>query len=340
MENHLYLSLIPEALILSQLPPAEFGRYIATGSKRQIEGPAVFIEVDLSADLTAFRVEEALKRCKPHEDGSPRRSVYVAIHDVLQRMPLAALQCAYLTTPAGVSLPLPPGDWTARDDREANFLYQELGPVYPRVASRLRPRDFCDAVTDPEAFVSVPAIAFLDLKIGGLAYNPERLDVPGTLYSVSDHIRECFDSLSGKVGRPTKIVNRGLRPDLLFYLVRSGLFVGGGGEMKYFPLARRRYDRVRSSSVVALRPGDEGLLSAFYFFTPKPHLAGASRRRSNVHLCRVFMFLCPCLASSAWPWPEPCFFVFAGSQVVRARSPRSARRFTRARCSSCGASCG
>jgi hypothetical protein len=236
MESHLYLSLIPEALILSQLPPAEFGRYIATGSKRQIEGPAVFIEVDMSADLDVFRIKEALERCVAHGDGSPRRSVYVAIHDVLQRMPLDALQCAYLTTPAGVSLPLPPGDWSPRDDREANFLYQELGPVYPRVASRLRPKEFCDAVTNPDEFVSVPAIAFLDLKIGGLAYNPERVEVPGTLYSVSDHIRECFDSLSGKVGRPTKIVNRGLRPDLLFYLVRSGLFVGGGGKMKYFPL--------------------------------------------------------------------------------------------------------
>lgn len=236
MQSHLYLSLIPEALILSQLNPAEFGRYLATGSKRQIEGPAVFLEVDLETDLEVFRLSEAMKRCVAHSDGSPRRSVYVAIHDVLERVPLSALQRAYLTTPAGVTLGLDPGDWTARDDREVNFLYQELGPVYPRVASRLRPKDFCDAVTDPEAFVSVPAIAFLDLKIGGLAFNPERMEVPGTLYSVSDHIRECFDSLSGKVGRPTKIVNRGLRPDLLFYLVRSGLFIGGGGDMKYFPM--------------------------------------------------------------------------------------------------------
>lgn len=236
MENHLYLSLIPEALILSQLTPAEFGRYIATGSKRQIEGPAVFIEIDLNTDLEIFRVKEAMERCVPHSDGSPRRSVYVAIHNVLGRVPLTAMQKAYLTTPAGLSLPLEPGEWKARDDREVNFLYQELGPVYPRVASRLRPKDFCDAVTDPTAFVSLPAIAFLDLKIGGLAFNPERPEVHGTLYSVSDHIRECFDSLSGKVGRPTKIVNRGLRPDLLFYLVRSGLCVGGGGEMKYFPL--------------------------------------------------------------------------------------------------------
>jgi hypothetical protein len=236
MESHLYLSLIPEALILSQLTPDEFGRYLATGSKRQIEGPAVFIEVDLSADLEVFRLSEALKRCVPHEDGSPRRSVYVSIHNVLGRVPLSALKRAYLTTPGGISLGLEPADWAPKDDNEVKFLYQELGPVYPRVASQLRPQDFCAAVTNPESFVSLPAIAFIDLHMGGLAYEPERTDVPGTLYSQSDHIRECFASLEGKAGSPTKIVNRGLRPDLLFYLVRSGLFIGRPGEMKYFPL--------------------------------------------------------------------------------------------------------
>ncbi len=235
METHLYLSLIPEALILSQLSPAQFGRYLATGAKRQIEGPAVFIEVDLAADLEVFRMSKALPRCTPHPDGSPRRSVYVAIHNVLGRVPYAALTQAFLTTPAGATLGLAAAEWTPRDDEEVNFLYQELGPVYPRVATRLRPREFCEAVTNPEAFVSVPAIAFIDLKIGGLAYRPERSKMPDTPYSQSDHIRECFRALDTK-GQPTKIVNRGLRPDLLFYLVRSGLFVGGAGEMRYFPL--------------------------------------------------------------------------------------------------------
>jgi len=83
MENYLYLSLIPEALILSQLPPEKFGRYLATGSKRQIEGPAVFFAVDLEADLSAFRMKEALERCVPHQDGRPRNSVYVSIFNVL-----------------------------------------------------------------------------------------------------------------------------------------------------------------------------------------------------------------------------------------------------------------
>lgn len=236
MENYLYLSLIPEALILSQLPPEKFGRYIATGSKRQIEGPAVFFSVDLTADLSAFRMKEALARCVVHQDGSPRHSVYISIFNVLGQMPLSALTRAFLTTPSGLTLGLEAADWVPLDDDEANFLYQELGPVYPRVASRLRPQPFCEAVTDPNAFISLPAVAFIDLKIGGLAYQPEREDVAGTPYSQSDHIRSCFNSLDHKVGRPTKIVNRGLRPDILFYMVRSGVFVGSGKGMRFFPM--------------------------------------------------------------------------------------------------------
>jgi len=236
MQPYLYLNLIPEALVLSQLTPPDFGRYLATGSKRQIEGPAVFIEVDLDTNLDSFRIEEARERCVAHADGSPRRSVYVSIHDVLERVPLSALRKAHLTTPGGMTLELSPAEWKARADDEAHFLYQELGPVYPRVASRLRPKEFCDAVTDPQAFVSVPAIAFIDLQIGGLAYRPERPAEPGTPYSQSEHIRECFATLDDAGNKPTKIVHRGLRPDLLFSLVRSGLFVGGGGEMMYFPL--------------------------------------------------------------------------------------------------------
>ena len=236
METHLYLSLIPEALILSHLSPAEFGRYTATGAKRQIEGPAVFFEVDPAADLSAFRMDEARARCVPHPDGRRRNSVYVAIYDVLRRVPIDALGRAYLTTPSGITLGLEPGSCPEPEANEAHFFYQELGPVYPRVASRLEPWSFCEWVTSPAQLIALPAIAFIDLKLGGLAYNPPRADRPLPPYQHAEHIRECFEGLGRKPDTPVKIVNRGLRPDILFYLVRSGLYVGGGGAMRYFPL--------------------------------------------------------------------------------------------------------
>ncbi|MEX1045753.1 MAG: hypothetical protein WEC73_06455 [Chthoniobacterales bacterium] len=243
MQNYLYLSLIPEALIISQLPPEKFGSYIATGSKRQIEGPAVFFEVDPSADLSAFRMDEARARCKPHADGSPRRSIYISVWNVLPQVPLEALRRAYLTTPAGLSLALDPADWQAAPG-DNFFLYQELGPVYPRVATRLEPRAFCQLVANPEKMVSVPRIAFIDLKLGVLARDADALLDGNVPYQHIDHLRECLRALQENPERMTKIVNRGLRPDILFSFIRSGVFVGDATGLRFFPMPSE--DRLES----------------------------------------------------------------------------------------------
>ena len=46
MTVHLYLSLIPEALIASMLTPEEFGAYYAVGSEKKSRGQAIFFEID------------------------------------------------------------------------------------------------------------------------------------------------------------------------------------------------------------------------------------------------------------------------------------------------------
>ena len=38
MEIYLYLSIVPEALIASMLPPEEFGKYYAVGNKKRTRG--------------------------------------------------------------------------------------------------------------------------------------------------------------------------------------------------------------------------------------------------------------------------------------------------------------
>ena len=235
MESHLYLSLIPEALILSQLPPDKFGTYLATGSKRQIEGPAVFFEVDQTADLSGFHMDEARARCVLHRDGSPRKSVYMAVFNVLPRVPLEALRRVYLTTPSGLTLGLDPVPWTG-DGHDRFFLYQELGPVYPRVASSLGPKGFCDLVTSPDKLVSLPRLAFIDLNLGSLATDTD-IQLDGSVpYQNVEHLRECLRALRDHPARMTKIVYRGMRPDILFSMVRSGLFVGDTHGLRFFPM--------------------------------------------------------------------------------------------------------
>ena len=77
MQIHYYLSLIPESIIASMLPPEDFGNYYALGSHKRSRGQAIFFEIDPDKAGEAIDWEDARKRCVPHEDGSPRKSSYL-----------------------------------------------------------------------------------------------------------------------------------------------------------------------------------------------------------------------------------------------------------------------
>ena len=88
MKNYLYLSLMPESLVASHLAPAEFGSYIATGSKKRARGQAIFFKLSdaytdkiISGDLAAHML------ARPN-----RRSLYLSIYRVLEQTPLDAIE--------------------------------------------------------------------------------------------------------------------------------------------------------------------------------------------------------------------------------------------------------
>jgi len=85
---HLYLSLIPEALIASMLTPEEFGVYYAVGTSKKAHGQAIFFEVDADFRQDYFRIDEGIRRCVPHEDGSPKASIYISVYRVLEHVAL------------------------------------------------------------------------------------------------------------------------------------------------------------------------------------------------------------------------------------------------------------
>jgi len=106
MTIHLYFSLIPEALIASMLPPEQFGQYYATGHKYKSKGQAIFFEIDPEFRHEFFNIDEGLKRCVPHPDGTPKNSVYISIYRVLEHIPVSALGKLYLCTAYGQALGL------------------------------------------------------------------------------------------------------------------------------------------------------------------------------------------------------------------------------------------
>lgn len=233
MEHHLYLSLTPEALIVSMLPAAEFGNYLSVGTKKRAREQALFFELNKDFENDYFDVSGAIQLCTPHEDGQPKHSVYVATYRVLEHVPPEAFGSLWLTTNNGLSLELQQGPLPLKAD-EDNHLYQELCPVHPLVASVLAPSEFCNFITDPKVRVSVPKICFVELRLGPVPSEPRAAD-PGDLpYQNIKHLWNCVLELIEKE-KTTKTVNRTYDRRVQYRCIKSGFYVGGQDKLLHYP---------------------------------------------------------------------------------------------------------
>lgn len=233
MEYHLYLSLIPESLVVSMLPAQEFGRYLAVGTKKRVNEQAIYFELSNDFESEYFDLKGAIQLCKPHEDGQPKHSVYISTYRVLEHVPLEAIGSLWLITSNGLALELKQGQ-LSQETEQIHHLYQELCPVHPLIASSLGPSEFCKFITDPQVRVSVPKICFLDLRLGTVPKKPEKSD-PGDLpYKNIKHLWSCMLELTEK-NKTTKTVNRIYSLRVLFRCIKSGLYVGDQHTLLYYP---------------------------------------------------------------------------------------------------------
>ncbi len=232
---HLYLSMLPEALIASMLTPEEFGVYYAVGAMKKSRGQAIFFEIDSDFRHDFFRIDEAIARCVPHEDGSPKRSVYISVYRVLEHVPMDALQKLYLATQDGRVLGLESSDAFPKEIEELH-LYQEIAPVHPLVVSTFAPHAFYDfIVREPSSRLSLPAVCFMELRLGALAQDPEGGGVRDLPYSNISHLRDCLVELRTKTVF-TKMVNRIHPIDFPYRTMKNGVFVGNQEQFLYYPL--------------------------------------------------------------------------------------------------------
>jgi hypothetical protein len=238
MKTYLYLSLIPESLVASHLSPDEFGAYLSVGSQKRSRGQAIFFKLtDAYAEshLRSIGLDASLERTA----GQPlRRSAYISIYRVLEQTPLSALESLHLATDDGRVLTLHPSVY--QPDLAPRFhLYQEFCPVTPRVISTLEPQAFAQQMTDASKPVSVPALVFAELKLEGLAEDPEA-KADNLPYSNIEHMRDCMRELRSKPNKQMKTVVRHLQQDVLYRTLRGGLFVAtAGGGFLSFPLPSR-----------------------------------------------------------------------------------------------------
>jgi hypothetical protein len=236
MTIHLYLSLIPEALVASHLPPEEYGAYLALGPKKRSHGQAVFFKL---SDTYAQEKLNAFPGINELKDGRLRRSAYLSIHRVLENTPLDAIESLHLTTNDGHVLTLQPAEYKP-DPGPRYHLYQEFCPVTPRVVSTLEPKEFAAEITDTTQAVSLPALAFAELILERLGDDPEASGVDNLPYGSIEHMRDCLRELRAKQTKSTKLVVRHLEQDVLFRTIHRGFFVAGqGGAFRFFPMPTR-----------------------------------------------------------------------------------------------------
>lgn len=230
--NHLYVSLMPESLVASHLSPEEFGSYIATGTKKRARGQAIFFK--LSDDYAAAHINGDVARRMAER--SPRRSLYLSIYRVLERIPVEAFESVHLTTDDGRVLTLRPSPYEPVVGPRFH-LYQEFCPVTPRVVSAFEPREFATHITDPTEPVSLPALVFAELKLDRLGDDPEAKGIDNLPYPNLEHLRDCLRELRLKHGKPTKTVIRYLQQDVLFRTLTGGLYLAAaGGKFVGFPM--------------------------------------------------------------------------------------------------------
>jgi hypothetical protein len=234
MATYLYLSMVPESLVASMLPPDEFGRYLAVGTRKQARGPAMFFDLTGTFASDYFDFSRLEDHCVAHADGQPKHSVYLAIYRVMEHVPLEAIRHLWLVTSAARVLELGPEEMPAEFPGRYH-LYQEICPVHPLIASSLDPRKFSRFITDPVRPISVPRICFADLKLAELADDPKHGQAADLPYDQLDHLRDCFVGLDQDRGKHTKTIDRVRPPEFPYRAIQHGFFLGDQERIIHYP---------------------------------------------------------------------------------------------------------
>lgn len=252
-KTYLYLSVIPEALVASMLPPEEFGRYLAVGSHKRTSGAAIYFEVDPDFNSDFFTMDILPERCVAKADGTPKHSVYLGIYRVLEHIPLDALRKLYLTTRDGQVLALEQGVLPSSFS-DKNFLYDEISPVCPLIASQLDPSAFNQFITNPSSPLCVPKIFFTQLDPTAILGADQTAAGSTAIHNLPERIKECFEELA-TADKPTKTVDRTRQLTFRWNHIKNGYFIGDPTGLVYYPfpsidmLERNHYKWWRSASL-------------------------------------------------------------------------------------------
>ena len=228
MDTYLYLSVLPETLVASMLPPNEFGTYVAVGSQQKLPRETMFFSLKPDFRSDEFDFSQIESRCVPHPNGNPKKSLYLGIYRVLEKIPVDAIENLYLVTRDGRVLELKQSELPS-DFNDETYLYAELAPTTPLVISTLSPKEYCEYITTPDQPLYIPKICFMQMQMPDLT----RERPFGSVASIHDHIVETHKAIL-KTGKKTKIVDRRFQIQGLGRGIKNGFFIGDREKMLFF----------------------------------------------------------------------------------------------------------
>lgn len=236
MKVYFYLLAYPiEALVASMLPPNEFGSYLAIGTQQMSRGKVVFMELADNFQSKEFDLDRGRNECKIDKDGTPKKSVYLSLYRVLERIPLDYIGMLHLVTKDGRDLALAPQKVQPTSEhphRGGVFFYQELAPVRPMIVSQLDPLDFGQFLTDEKNPLRLPKILYARMRLGHDPFHV--INEPNLPYSNLPHLQNCIRELV-EAKKVTKTYERDSYEDFAYSAIVDGVYLAEHQHGLFFP---------------------------------------------------------------------------------------------------------
>ena len=240
--KHLYMTIFPNnALISSQLSPVEFAKHFVLGSAKHFKGKVIFAEIDSAFRDRYFAIDEYLAQTVPYENGSPKKTKFIASYAVLEHVPLQVIQRLYLATSSGKTLELSSTPYTAVNEPGLVRIYQEIAPLQNLVASTLDQRNFGKYITQESRSKGAPKMCFTQIELDipefietnknrHLIISPIPRHHPYRLY-------ECIVELLENPQKRTKTISLGsLLDEIPYFRLRHGIWFADKQDLLFFPM--------------------------------------------------------------------------------------------------------
>ena len=240
-EKRLYMVLYPNsALIASQYSPERFARHYTSGSSRHYSGKVIFAEIDPEYRNDYFGIDAVMKELKPHSDGRPKATKFIASYRVLEHVDFSAIGNLFISTEEGHSIGMERGDLDIAHE-EGIRIYAEISPMRMLVMSKRDPREFGAYITNPQNHKSAPRQFYTQLDIDIVEFlaefekNPFKPSPVPSLHPST--IRDGFHELMARPGKHNKGLALDSNLDTISYrLLKHGFIFSAKDESIFYPL--------------------------------------------------------------------------------------------------------